>query len=527
MGRRELCVETESGHYVRWLSVSSSEEMRGLLVSKKAAKFHTGAVFTCQPRLRRAVQAAQQKLGEDAAPMQAELRELVFDVDCTDYSMLEADKNDIGSCDRAIPIVMLGMKVVARLLRSMFGFENTLLTYSGLKGAHLSVHDKRACALSDDERGAVVAALQPSKFDKSGFLDFLSKSPDVEDVVDEIIMQFWAGEQGCVRLLETTEARIKFTSLLSCAYLQKAVTEAGPFDDAVHYFNALIEASETSKFRDSNTRIIFAAICLFLWPRLDVEVSKKRNHLSKAVFSLHSKTKRVCVPVELDGCETFNPASCPTANGLLLGNDTSAFQTSLHTLDRFIARLEESDTEKWERPRLLPSSAPVFSFVNRKRMRGYEPSVQDFATTTARVCCLFYRRLVGVSSLLKPGTLALFVDLDFKPDSMFVLPPGYSPPCQFQAPFEVGSVVQAIKKASKEPLVESIVCNVACCAMFASRLSFGYCRTRIARLVEASRRNKVKTYNSVCTAWDERAIKSWLVENLETELTEKLVFLGQ
>ena len=524
LDRRELCVETESGHYVRWLSVSSSEEMRGLLVSKKAAKFHTGAVFTCQPRLRRAVQAAQQKLGEDAAPMQAELRELVFDIDSTDYSMLEADKNDIGSCDRAIPVVMLGMKVVARLLRSMFGFENTLLTYSGLKGAHLSVHDKRACALSDDERGAVVAALQPARFDKSGFLDFLNKSPDAEDVVEELIMPFWFGERGCVQLLETTEARIKFTSLLSCAYLEKAVTEAGPFDDAVHYFNALIEASDTSKFRDSNNRIICAAICLFLWPRLDVEVSKKRNHLSKAVFSLHSKTNRVCVPVELDGCETFNPASCPTANGLLLGNDTSAFQTSLHTLDRFIARLEESDTEKWERPRLLPSSAPVFNFVSRKR--GYEPSARDFDTTTPRVCCLFYRRLVGVSSLLKPGTLALFVDLDFSRDSMFVLPPGYSPPCQFQAPFEVGSVVQAIKRASRQPLEETIVCKVACCAMFAPGLLFEHCRVRVERAIESCKRQKVKSRDTINTAWDYRAIRSWFNENLQTELTQKLVFMG-
>lgn len=75
------------------------------------------------------------------------------------------------------------------------------------------------------------------------------------------------------------------------------------------------------------------------YPRLDVEVSKKRNHLLKAPFCVHPKTGLVCVPLTPDQALDFDPLRAPNVHDLFaqLNAGTPADGT---TLAPYVQRFE-------------------------------------------------------------------------------------------------------------------------------------------------------------------------------------------
>jgi DNA primase small subunit len=55
------------------------------------------------------------------------------------------------------------VKVMKRILEEEYGFKHILCVFSGRRGVHIWVCDKRARLLRDDERKAIVAYLSFSK----------------------------------------------------------------------------------------------------------------------------------------------------------------------------------------------------------------------------------------------------------------------------------------------------------------------------------------------------------------------------
>ena len=54
-----------------------------------------------------------------------------------------------------------------------------------------------------------------------------------------------------------------------------------------------------------------------MYPRFDTAVSRGLNHLLKSPFVVHPKTGRVCVPIDAQHAEQFDPLNVPTLPDLV------------------------------------------------------------------------------------------------------------------------------------------------------------------------------------------------------------------
>jgi DNA primase small subunit len=90
----------------------------------------------------------------------------------------------------------------------------------------------------------------------------------------------------------------------------------------------------------------------YTYPRLDIEVSKKLNHLLKSPFVVHPGTGRVCVPINTKALEDFDPLGVPTVQSLLAEIDAWKGEED-----------GEKVTQDWEKTSLKPYVEQFRSFV--------------------------------------------------------------------------------------------------------------------------------------------------------------------
>lgn len=327
---REISFTLADDVYIRYLSFDNQPELEKEICSRNPHKIDIGAVLSVRPKHHRAT-----------ANIHALQRELVFDIDMTDYDEVRNCCEGANVCTKCWKFMTIACRVLDAALREDFGFEHILWVFSGRRGIHCWVCDKTARHLDNRGRGAVADYLNllihggENSTTKASIGERLHHSvrralkivePMFEEVciVDQDMFGNSKGVTKLVQMLPDENLRKDFEAhLKNVGSTSKEVWEA-----FLRFCNA--QRSKGNAVRRMKN-IVEEVQLAFLYPRLDINVTKGLNHLLKAPFCVHPKTGKICVPFNPSAAAKFDPMSVPTITALL--EEINAFDDKIRSED--------------------------------------------------------------------------------------------------------------------------------------------------------------------------------------------------
>ncbi|XP_022326360.2 DNA primase small subunit-like [Crassostrea virginica] len=374
---REFSFTLKDDVYIRYQSFADQQEMEKEIQKKCPYKIDIGAVFSHKPKDHKTVKAAA---------FQAQEKELVFDIDMTDYDDVRNCCSGADICEKCWPLMQIAVKILDRALEEDFGFEHRLWVYSGRRGVHCWVCDETARKLSQTGRTAVAEYLSLVRGgehqNKKVSLDFPSLHPFISHSLEIVKARFDDYAVKRQDFLGDEEKQKKVLSLITDEKIRNQLEDnfQKEFHDGVSktawpVMKKWINDNKNNTPSNKGTKYIVEEIMLqYCYPRLDVNVSKGVNHLLKSPFCVHPKTGRVCVPFDPKKVDDFDPMAVPMISEILeelnsvekedSNKKTKEFnKTSLkdciHVFERFVKKLEET----WKgKGRLIEQSDMTMEF---------------------------------------------------------------------------------------------------------------------------------------------------------------------
>ena len=141
---REFAFVLPGGAYIRYQSFASADLFRKQCVQMTPERFEIGPQYSVNPRDRKQLRKA--------SAFKPVMKELVFDIDMTDYDPIRTCCSGAAICNKCWQFITMAVKVVDTALREDFGFHHILWVYSGRRGAHAWISDKRAREMDDTKR---------------------------------------------------------------------------------------------------------------------------------------------------------------------------------------------------------------------------------------------------------------------------------------------------------------------------------------------------------------------------------------
>jgi DNA primase small subunit len=142
--------------YIRYQSFAGQQELQDAVCKRRPHKIDIGAIFSHPPKDKNTV--------TNFATVQ---RELVFDIDLTDYDEVRhCGCSGAKICGKCWTFMNMAVKVMDQGLKEDFGFERLTWFYSGRRGVHCWVCDESARELSNEARSSVAQYFEVSVVEK-------------------------------------------------------------------------------------------------------------------------------------------------------------------------------------------------------------------------------------------------------------------------------------------------------------------------------------------------------------------------
>ncbi|KAH8880334.1 eukaryotic and archaeal DNA primase small subunit [Thozetella sp. PMI_491] len=366
----------------RYLAYPTSDLLRKDVVQQLPSKFDIGPVYSTNPRDRKTMR--------NTSAFKPLSKELCFDIDLTDYDDIRTCCEKANICIKCWQFMTMAIKVLDSALRDDFGFKHIMWVYSGRRGVHAWVCDKKARIMDDQKRRAIASYLEVIRGGaQSGKKVNLRRPlhPHLTRSLELLKAHFQEDVLEGQDPWQTSERTEKLLQLLPDRQLNESLRkkwDSAPGRASTSKWADIDAVAKTGASKALDPKALLEAkqdiVLEYTYPRLDIEVSKKLNHLLKSPFVVHPGTGRVCVPIDITSFEDFDPLGVPTV------------QTLLQEIDAWQEPGDEDGSKPildWEKTSLKPYIEYFRSFVlgilkderdikiKREREEG-QPSSLDF-----------------------------------------------------------------------------------------------------------------------------------------------------
>ncbi|BFU21851.1 DNA primase small subunit, putative [Entamoeba histolytica] len=261
----------------------------------------------------------------------ATMREFVIDIDIDDYDDIRYCCSSTQVCKKCWILMSCAAKVIHHIFQEQFGMKHILNVFSGRRGIHFWICDEQALHFNEQMRTYITKYFslftnQCTNKDNHPIIDIHEEYPLYNEVYQILEPYF---EDYCEKqeIFKIEQRKEQLLNLLP----QNETSQV------IRKFNNLSWTLLKEHFKNNKTTLM-SIVFTYLYPRIDTNVSVQLNHLLKAPFCIHPSTNKVCIPINFNTIDSFDPNKVPTLQSLQESKLLSfySFNDSIELFSRFV-----------------------------------------------------------------------------------------------------------------------------------------------------------------------------------------------
>ncbi|KAI4479828.1 hypothetical protein M0802_004495 [Mischocyttarus mexicanus] len=301
---REFSITLVKGIFIRYLTFQHFNKFREIILKEKPAVINIGAIYNVPPK-----RTASNKIFVE--------RELIFDIDISDYNDVRTCCQQKEICKRCWKYIVIACKILYMFLKDSFGFNKILWVFSGRRGIHCWVCDKDARKLDYEVRHSIIGfmrrnilkcALKDSQYVLRE-LNYCDRR--MLSIIEPEFVPLCIVDQN---LLGTKEGMSSFLGLLPIEALKDVerifnenTTSLDRWNEFISYYK--LEIDSKVKHWINLTEYLDHVKLHYCCPRFDENVTREETHLLRCPFSIHFNTKKIALPFDITQIEEFDPTT--------------------------------------------------------------------------------------------------------------------------------------------------------------------------------------------------------------------------